>query len=546
MAERNYCDPGRDISDLRDASDYSDRQRRRIPGCRHESGWKYFQQCRDAHRERTAIHHVAACESNRDRRPIGDVLRYCRWHSAALISMATRHNSDFRSNFIELHHSCYYSGRQWRYVSSGRDEFSWKYFELQRNAHRKCAAIDYVSAGKSNRDRRPKSATFSVVATGTAPLSYQWQEGTTPIPGAISASYTTPVTASTDNGETFQVVVTNSAGNIFSTAATLTVNVPPSITSQPANQTVVVGQAATFSVVATGTAPLPYQWQEGTTPIPGATSSSYTTPETAATDNGETFQVVVTNSAGNISSTAATLTVNIPPSITTQPADQTVTVGQTATFTVVAAGTARRSPINGSKASSPISGAISASYTTPATSWQIVDTFQVVVTNAAGSITSNTATLTVNPASGPLSVSITSPASGGSVSGTIQVTATVSDGVSTVTGVQFQVDGLNLGAPVTSAPYSVSLDTTAVANSTHTLTAIATDAASNQATSTVSTTVSNTLTGIPPGPLRVSTVNPRYFTSDGSHAVLLAGDHTWANLRMKALPLLPSSITTAT
>ncbi len=144
--------------------------------------------------------------------------------------------------------------------------------------------------------------------------------------------------------------------------------------------------------------------------------------------------------------------------------------------------------------------------------------------------------MTVNPASGPLSVSITSPASGGSVSGTIQVTATVSDGVSTVTGVQFQVDGLNLGAPVTSAPYSVSLDTTAVANSTHTLTAIATDAASNQATSTVSTTVSNTLTGIPPGPLRVSTVNPRYFTSDGSHAVLLAGDHTWANLQDEGTP----------
>jgi Immunoglobulin I-set domain len=84
----------------------------------------------------------------------------------------------------------------------------------------------------------------------------------------------------------------------------------PSITSQPANQTVSAGQTATFSVAATGTAPLSYQWQKGGANISGATSSSYTTPVTTTGDTGEQFRVAVTNSVGTISSSTATLTVN--------------------------------------------------------------------------------------------------------------------------------------------------------------------------------------------------------------------------------------------
>jgi len=86
----------------------------------------------------------------------------------------------------------------------------------------------------------------------------------------------------------------------------------PSIATQPSNQSVTVGQTAIFSVVATGTAPLNYQWQKGTTPITGATSASYTTPVTISSDNGSQFQVVVSNSAGSTTSTAATLTVSAP------------------------------------------------------------------------------------------------------------------------------------------------------------------------------------------------------------------------------------------
>src|SRR5207249_8024356 len=102
------------------------------------------------------------------------------------------------------------------------------------------------------------------------------QKNAANISGATSASYTTPATASSDNGSTFDVVVSNSAGTITSSSATLTVNAAataPTITTQPVNQTVTAGQSATFTVVAYGTAPLSYQWQKNGANIPGATSA---------------------------------------------------------------------------------------------------------------------------------------------------------------------------------------------------------------------------------------------------------------------------------
>ena len=249
-----------------------------------------------------------------------------------------------------------------------------------------------------------QTATFTVVATGTAPLSYQWRKSGTAISGATAPTYTTPATTSADSGSQFTVVVTNTAGSVTSNAATLTVNASataPSITTQPASQTVTVGQTATFTVVATGTAPLSYQWQKNGTAITGAISATYTTPATTSADNGAQFVVVVSNSAGNATSNAAMLTVNASataPSITTQPASQTVTVGQTATFTVVATGTAPLS-YQWQKNGTAIIGATSATYTTPATtSADNGAQFVVVVSNVAGNVTSNAATLTVNAA----------------------------------------------------------------------------------------------------------------------------------------------------
>jgi Ig-like domain-containing protein len=89
--------------------------------------------------------------------------------------------------------------------------------------------------------------------------------------------------------------------------------IAPYINTQPANQTVSVGQTATFSVGAAGTPPLTYQWQKNGADIPGATSSSYTTPATTSADSGAMFRVVITNGAGSVTSNSATLTVSTGP-----------------------------------------------------------------------------------------------------------------------------------------------------------------------------------------------------------------------------------------
>ena len=154
-----------------------------------------------------------------------------------------------------------------------------------------------------------ETARFKVTATGSPPLQYQWRKNGADIPGATNSSYTTPATVAADNGSLFSVVVSNGAGSVTSNNATLTVRTPPTITTQPADQTVRVGQKARFSVTATGTAPLHYQWTKNGVNITGATKASYTTPRTTAEDNGALFAVTVSNLAGSVTSNNATLTV---------------------------------------------------------------------------------------------------------------------------------------------------------------------------------------------------------------------------------------------
>ena len=244
------------------------------------------------------------------------------------------------------------------------------------------------------------AANFTVVAAGTAPLSYQWQRNGTNIAGATAATYSIASTPLSENSAQYRVVVTNAAGSVTSNAATLTVTataVAPSITTQPASVTVVDGAAASFTVVAAGTAPLTYQWQRNGTNIAGATAATYNIASAPLSENSTQYRVVVTNTAGNVTSNAATLTVTaMAPSITTQPQPKTVNDGGTATFTVVAAGSGplayqwQRNSVN-------IAGATSGSYTLQSAA--LGDNganYRVVVTSAAGSATSNAAALTVN------------------------------------------------------------------------------------------------------------------------------------------------------
>ena len=115
-----------------------------------------------------------------------------------------------------------------------------------------------------------------------------------------------------DKDAKFSVVVTNSAGSATSNEAKLSVSataVKPAITTQPAAQSVVAGSVASFSVSASGTSPFGYQWKKNGIDIPGATSSTYSIAATALADNNAVFSVVVTNSAGTVTSSSARLTV---------------------------------------------------------------------------------------------------------------------------------------------------------------------------------------------------------------------------------------------
>jgi hypothetical protein len=158
------------------------------------------------------------------------------------------------------------------------------------------------------------AASFSVTASGTAPLAYQWQRDGADIAGATGATYTIPVTVLADNGARLRVRVSNAGGEVLSAEAVLSVTGPvlsaPTITAQPQNATVALGQTATFGVSVTGSPAPGFQWRRNGTPIAGATASSYTTSAATAPDNGAVFSVVVSNSQGSVTSNNATLTVN--------------------------------------------------------------------------------------------------------------------------------------------------------------------------------------------------------------------------------------------
>ena len=237
------------------------------------------------------------------------------------------------------------------------------------------------------------AATFTVAATGTATLSYQWRKDASDISGATSASYTIASVQESDEGS-FDCVVTNSQGSATSNAATLTVNDPPVVAAHPQSLAKDPGDAATFTVTASGTATLTYQWRKDAGNISGATSASYTIAAVQESDEGS-FDCVVTNSQGSATSNAATLTVNDPPVITSHPQALTKSPGEDATFSVTATGAATLT-YQWRKGGSNISGATSASYTIASVQESDEGSFDCVVTNSAGAATSNAATLTVN------------------------------------------------------------------------------------------------------------------------------------------------------
>ena len=163
------------------------------------------------------------------------------------------------------------------------------------------------------------TANFSVSAIGTLPLTYQWMKNSVAISGATNSTYSITNAQSAD-AASYTVAVSNSAGNITSNAASLTVaSQAPIITSQPVSLAVSTGNSATFSVTATGSSPLAYQWTKDSAAISGATSSTYSIASAQTSDAGS-YAVVVSNSAGSATSNPATLTVtSSTPTDTTPP-----------------------------------------------------------------------------------------------------------------------------------------------------------------------------------------------------------------------------------
>lgn len=162
------------------------------------------------------------------------------------------------------------------------------------------------------------SAALTVAATGSD-LTYQWLRNGNNITGATSASYVVgPVTVG-DNGVRLSVRVSNSVGSVTSDDAVLSVTARitvPVIAIQPLAQLVSPGQAATFSVVASGGTSLSYQWLRGGVDIAGARSAVYTTPVTQLTDDGAVYSVRITNGQASVLSLGALLRVTAPPTST--------------------------------------------------------------------------------------------------------------------------------------------------------------------------------------------------------------------------------------
>lgn len=176
----------------------------------------------------------------------------------------------------------------------------------------------------------------------------------------------------------------------------------PNLTSQPSNQVTVLGQTATFSVQAMGLAPFTYQWRKDGVPIPAATAKDYITPAATKADDGTLYSVVLTNRLGSVTSQSALLRVQWAPIITAQPVDQSVVEGQPASFSVTADGNPLALTFQWQKNQTDIPGATAAAYTlAAAAAADSGATYRCLVTNAVGSVVSQTATLSVTSAPTP-------------------------------------------------------------------------------------------------------------------------------------------------
>ncbi|HEX4121646.1 MAG TPA: immunoglobulin domain-containing protein [Verrucomicrobiae bacterium] len=238
-----------------------------------------------------------------------------------------------------------------------------------------------------------QAAGFSVAVSGTAPFGYQWEFDSSAMAGETNSSLTIGAVSTNDAGS-YQVVITNAWGATTSLVAVLAVGsgIPlPEILSGPVSQTNDATTTASFSATVSGMVSL-YQWEKNGTNIAGATHATLTIADVLGANAGS-YQIVLSNSSGTVTSAPALLTV-IDPYIVTQPGGQTYLAGATALLSAGAVGTLPlryQWNLNGV----PLAGATSTSLTR--TNLQSIEagSYSVLVTNAAGSATSSNAPVLV-------------------------------------------------------------------------------------------------------------------------------------------------------
>jgi hypothetical protein len=158
---------------------------------------------------------------------------------------------------------------------------------------------------------------LTVTANGSAPLRYQWLKNGFPLEGATNSAVSLPIVGAMDSAG-YGVVIWNGAGFAVSRTARLTVVVPPRITLQPVGLSVNPGSNVTFTVAATGTGLVRYQWRLNGQDIPGATSPTLAINNVQLANDGE-YVAMVTDDIATIASGVARLIVRIAPSIVIPP-----------------------------------------------------------------------------------------------------------------------------------------------------------------------------------------------------------------------------------
>ncbi len=264
-----------------------------------------------------------------------------------------------------------------------------------------------------------QSAVFESTASGTPTPTVQWEVSTnggstwSAVAGATADQLTIASAKTTERGDEFRATFTNSAGHETSRTATLTVDRKPAVTKQPLSVTVEAGQNATFEATASGVPAPSVEWEVsedgGATwhlMVPRETADQLTITDTTTSENGYEYRAAFENEAAEktaaIKSEAATLTVHMRPAVTKQPLSASVEEGQGAVFEATASGFPAptvqwETSTNGGSTWSPVAGATTDQLAIPsAIVSESGDEFRAVFTNAAGTATSNAATLTVS------------------------------------------------------------------------------------------------------------------------------------------------------